>query len=121
MTRINVVPPRELSDKHLGAEYRELPRIFGLVRVAQSRGWRAADPRYPADYVLGRGHVLFFYPRLSWLCARYDLLVQECRRRQRVVNFPSPDTSGIADEWFGGYIVTPEALALNRQRIKLRS
>lgn len=121
MTRINVVPPRELSDKHLGAEYRELPRVFAHVRKAILRGWRATDPRYPAEYTLGRGHVLFFYPRLSWVCVRYDLLVQECHRRQRVVNYPRPDTTGIPEEWFGGYIVTPAALALNRQRIKDRS
>jgi len=121
MTRINVVPPRELSDKHLGAEYRELPRVFGQVRKAISRGWQPTDARYPAEYTLGRGHVLFFYPRLSWCCARYAALVVECKRRGRIVRYPVPDTSGIPEQWFGAYIVTPESLALNRQRIKLRS
>ena len=28
MTRINVVPVKELSDQHLIAEYRELPRVI---------------------------------------------------------------------------------------------
>ena len=28
MTRINVIPPAELSDQHLIAEYRELPRVL---------------------------------------------------------------------------------------------
>lgn len=121
MTRINVVPPSELSDKHLGAEYRELPRIFGHVRKAIARGETPYDPRNPAEYTLGRGHVRFFYPRLSWVVVRYDLLVRECRRRQRVVNYPRPDTNGIPEQWFGGYIVTPAALALNRQRILDRS
>lgn len=32
MTRINVVPVTELTDKHLLAEYRELPRIFGASK-----------------------------------------------------------------------------------------
>lgn len=32
MTRINVIPVQLLSDQHLGAEYRELPRVFGAVR-----------------------------------------------------------------------------------------
>lgn len=32
MTRVNVVDPSLLSDKHLGAEYRELPRVFGEVK-----------------------------------------------------------------------------------------
>ena len=32
MTRINCVPVEELTDKHLGAEYRELPRLFGQIQ-----------------------------------------------------------------------------------------
>jgi deoxyribonuclease V len=32
MTRINLLPPSELADQHLLAEWRELPRIFGLVK-----------------------------------------------------------------------------------------
>lgn len=40
MTRINVIEPSRLSDQHLGAEYRELPRVFGLVRDAIARGER---------------------------------------------------------------------------------
>ncbi|MBP7000765.1 pyrimidine dimer DNA glycosylase/endonuclease V [Amaricoccus sp.] len=38
MTRINVVPPEELSRAHLVAEYRELPRVFGMVRAMIARG-----------------------------------------------------------------------------------
>lgn len=32
MTRINLLPPAQLADQHLIAEYRELPRIFTLVK-----------------------------------------------------------------------------------------
>ena len=32
MTRINLLPPSQLADQHLIAEWRELPRIFGLVK-----------------------------------------------------------------------------------------
>ena len=38
MTRINLVPPKELTDQHLMREYQELPRIVGLVRKAIHRG-----------------------------------------------------------------------------------
>ena len=31
MTRINCVPVTELHDRHLVAEYRELPRCFALM------------------------------------------------------------------------------------------
>ena len=121
MTRINLVPPSELSDKHLGAEYRELPRVFGLVRDAIARGERPDDPRNPKTYVLGPGHVRFFYNKCRFLHTRYMRITEECRRRGRIVNYSLPPSSGIDDEWWGNYEPTPEALALNRQRIKERS
>lgn len=121
MTRINVVPPSELSDKHLGAEYRELPRIFGLVRAAAQRGETPGDKRNPSTYTLGAGHVRFFYPRLGFLRSRYADLVSECVRRGRTVNFPELPAHDIPPEWFGDYQPTDVALAINRQRILERS
>ena len=74
MTRINVIPPAELLDQHLLAEYRELPRVFALAR-----------PLRPGEqvqaYTLGRGHVLFFYDKLEWLAARQAALIAECEAR----------------------------------------
>lgn len=122
MTRINVVPPSELSDKHLGAEYRELPRIFGLVRAAAERGERPTDSRNPAEYVLGKGHVRFFYPRLGYLQKRYEQIVAECYKRGRKVSFAeAPTPKGISEEWFGDWVPDDAAMALNRQRILERS
>ena len=121
MTRINLVPPSELSDKHLGAEYRELPRVFSLVRDAGARSERPDDPRNPKIYVLGPGHVRFFYPRLNFLAKRFTALIMECQSRNRVVNYPYVVALDIPTEWWGDYEPTPEALALNRQRIKERS
>lgn len=71
MTRINLVDPAVLTNAHLMAEYRELPRIFTTV---------AKDPIYasavqkPQHYVLGKGHVIFFYDKLHWLVKRYNNL-----------------------------------------------
>lgn len=56
MTRINCVPVEELTDKHLLAEYRELPRIFNLARAVEDA---------PTEYVLGTGHMKFFYDKLG--------------------------------------------------------
>lgn len=122
MTRINCVPAAELSDAHLGAEYRELPRIVGLVNTAVTRGERPDDPRNPTRYVLGPGHVRFFYPRLGWVRRRYAEVVSECRRRGRAVNYPElPELVPAARDWVGEWEPDTEALALNRQRIQERS
>jgi hypothetical protein len=119
MTRINLVKPSELHNKHLLAEYRELPRIFTLVKAAITRG---ENPDLTGIYVLGEGHVRFFYPRLGYLLNRYHLLVAECKARNWLLN-PINDTALIGDippEWFNDYVPTEEALLLNRFRIKER-
>lgn len=121
MTRINCVPVEELTDAHLGAEYRELPRVFGLVRCAQQRGVRPSTLKAPKEYTLGAGHVKFFYGKLRWLHDRHRLIVDECLRRGRVVNFHEPpDTSDIHEHWFGSWEPRPEDFSANRERIALR-
>ena len=122
MTRINVIPPSHLSDKHLGAEYRELPRVFGLVRRAAERGEKPSDLRNPKEYVLGAGHVRFFYPRLAYISARYLILCAECSARGRKVNFGNLEelVQGIPREWFKHWTPTPTAVQLNIDRINER-
>lgn len=118
MTRINCVPVRELTDKHLGAEYRELPRVFKLAEAAYRRGddWRS----YPQEYVLGPGHVKFFYPRLRYLQSRFIAIVEECHRRGRKAFYTDTPTVSVSSAWWQDWEPTPEALALNRARIAER-
>ena len=65
MTRINLVNPDQLTDKHLMAEYRELPRIFTYVKEY------GIPEEIPETYVLGEGHMKFFCDKLWWLIRRY--------------------------------------------------
>ncbi len=122
MTRINLVPPAELHTKHLVAEYRELPRVFALAHEARMRGELPTDRRNPLLYTLGTGHVRFFYPRTLFLRNRYLLLVAEMLARGFNPNFQvAHDISRFPADWRLDYVPTPEALALNRARIKLRT
>lgn len=126
MTRINVVPVEELSRQHLIAEYRELPRLFGLIRKAIERGESPLDKRNPVVYTLGKGHVRFFYNKLRFLWFRQGELVGEMRKRGYNPQFTSIDPpAGLTggpefDLWWNDYEPTPEALALNRERIRER-
>ena len=115
MTRINLVPPSELSRQHLIAEYKELPRIFSLVRVAAIRGEKPED--MPQKFTLGTGHVRFFYPRLRWLCRRFRSLVCEMNERGYNPQHITTLTDAIPDEWLGDYEPTPEDIALSRARL----
>jgi len=119
MTRINCVPVQELTRPHLIAEYRELPRVFGLARKAWERGLGPCPP----EYTLGKGHLLFFYTRLGYLARRHAELVQEMRRRGYQPSFTTPLAQAHADlpaALWGDWRPTPRALALNRQRIAER-
>lgn len=112
MTRINVVPVTELCDKHLLAEYRELPRIMRLAREGND---------IPAEYTLGTGHVKFFYNKLSFIIDRYKEIVKECKKRKfNIQHEYLPVVKPIKSSLFGNYIPTEEALNLNRERIALR-
>lgn len=120
MTRINVIPPRELSRKHLVAEYRELPRVFTGVRKAVARGLTPQDFDTPHEYTLGTGHVVFFYDKLYYVAMRYIDLVAEMQARGYHVSFPRPNIDGIPASWFGKYTPTREALAINLKRLRER-
>jgi hypothetical protein len=122
VTRINCVPPGELTRQHLIAEYRELPRVFGLVRAAVERGESPDDKRNPQEYTLGRGHVRFFYRRLAWLLHRQRELVAEMQwRGYKPQHIPTDDLlEGIPQAWHGWWRPTPEAMAINRERISER-
>ncbi|OXE37524.1 MAG: endonuclease V [Phenylobacterium zucineum] len=123
MTRINVVPPAELHSKHLVAEYRELPRVFALVRAAHERGERPGTINAPARYTLGRGHVKFFYDKLGWLTRRQKALIDEMIARGYKPTFLTPEdlSRDIDRVWLNEWTPDVEALMLNRQRIEERS
>ncbi|MEY9533704.1 pyrimidine dimer DNA glycosylase/endonuclease V [Sinorhizobium fredii] len=122
MTRINCIPPAELSGPHLVAEYRELPRIFPLVRAAIARGESPTDPRNPPAYTLGKGHVRFFYSRLAYLAKRQANLIAEMQRRGYRPAFLETEglLSGLPLAWCNDWEPTLEAIALNRERIRER-
>ena len=97
MTRINCIPVEELHDKHLLAEYRELPRVFSLAR---------GDADIPDTYRMGKGHVTFFYDK-----------------RKRGWK-PKHCTTGLVflapAELYKDWTPTEEAMKINRERIAER-
>jgi deoxyribonuclease (pyrimidine dimer) len=114
MTRINLIPPQDLHDKHLLAEYRELPRIFKLARVA---------PDAPQTYTLGKGHVTFFYDKLKFLYKRQVALVKEMRSRGFTCNYDPASLLSYKQEkpsLWNDYQPTALAIGINAHRIQDR-
>ncbi len=82
MTRINLVNPKELSDQHLVAEYREIFMVgSSLQRSIKSKNWLKTKNNIPDVFTLNKGHVTFFYNKGMYLDKRYSLLVKEMKRR----------------------------------------
>ena len=82
MTRINLVDPKELSDQHLIAEYREIFMVgSSLQRSMKSKLWKKTFINIPKDFTLNKGHVTFFYNKGKYLEKRYKKLVKEMIRR----------------------------------------
>lgn len=119
MTRINLVSPEELTDQHLMREYQELPRIVGLVRKAIHRGKKTSDFKIAHDYILGSGHVTFFYNKLEFLQKRQLLLIEELLKREyKIIHQNGLNLIDIPDEWKRDYIPTTNGLMLSRERIR---
>ena len=119
MTRINLVPPQELCDQHLLAEYRELPRVITLARIIDD---------VPRHFILGTGHVMFFYNKMTFLLRRYNSIVRELRKRNfcldphLVINVErSARKKLFSNVWFCKvYTPSKAEIAISRKRIKQR-
>ena len=91
-----------------------------MVRIPNTinSGKAKLDGNYPKEYTLGTGHVKAFYPRLKWLHNRYKELYEECKARGFNVTWMWPDS--VPERLYNDWQVTPEALKINRERIKDR-
>lgn len=122
MTRINLVPPEELMDQHLFAEFREIKMIpMSLRRSLVARGIEGVLKIIPKEYTLNTGHVSFFYDKGLYLSSRYEALRHELDNRG--INF---DRNSLLDplmvmerdsRFMGDYTPTEKALSIIRQRI----
>ncbi len=81
MTRINLVPPLELYDQHLMAEYREIQHVpMSLNRSLKKKGGFKME-EIPSHFTLNTGHVKFFYNKGRYLLLRFGDIVHELKRR----------------------------------------
>lgn len=123
MTRINIVPVETLSRQHLVAEYREITRLPGNLRTSLSRKSKPfSSSEIPNEYVLGTGHVKFFYDKMLFLENRFKQLVNEMVKRG--YNPSYMDETIFRDcpqHYYNDYTPTEEAIELNVYRIKERT
>lgn len=125
MTRVNLVPPEELADQHLFAEFRELKMVpKSLARSIAAHGLEVVLRRIPTAYTLGAGHVSFFYDKGLFLRMRYAAIRHELRMRGIRFNEDSKlDPDGVFEldpRLRRHYTPDRAAVVINRQRIAER-
>jgi hypothetical protein len=82
MTRINVIEVSKLCNKHLFAEWREMPRLVKNLEKSLNRKSKPfCSSEIPPQYTLGKGHVKFFYDKFQWLYNRHIQLTNELVKR----------------------------------------
>ena len=133
MTRINLVPPEELTDQHLFAEFREIKMVApslrrSIVSVKNKYGesWEPVLLARIADkFTLNAGHVTFFYNKGAFLKKRFELLRTELEKREYNFNRDATfDELGVF-EWLGklwnnDYTPTPAEIEISQNRITER-
>lgn len=118
MTRINLTLVSELADQHLMAEYRELPRVFGAVRKHVQNGKRLKDFKIASKFLLGTGHVTFFYDKLDYLVDRQTQLIAECLKRGfNIKDVTVQDISDIPKEFRNHYRPSLDDIMLSQARL----
>ena len=113
MTRFNLVPPEELADQHLIAEYHELLRI-----IRQNINTINA----PEKYCLGKGHVKWAKKHSQFLAKRFSLLEKEMEYRGFKANYNYDSLKefimkNLKPENNNDYYPTNDDINLSRNRI----
>jgi len=117
MTRINCgIPVKELTNKHLLAEHREIKRIPNLIKKGKYN-----LTGQPQNFTLGKGHVKFFYDKLKYLLKRYEEIHKECIFRGFNVNNYSNAWDGLPIHMMNDYEPTDNDIAIVKKRIYEKS
>lgn len=117
-----MLPPTELTDQHLVAEYREMTMVpAALNRTLKSKNGLDRS-RISSKYTLNTGHVYFFYDKGRYLKERYDSLVTEMKLRGM-----NPDPNRIfptevfeQNNLYGNWKPSVEEIQINLERIEKR-
>ena len=119
MTRINsAIPVENLSDEHLLAEHREIKRLPWCLENAIESG---SIKNIPEKFTLGKGHVLFFLNKMSFVFQRYIYVHSECKKRGfRVDDYTNNFLGRPTHECYNDYTPTSEERDLLIERITER-
>lgn len=128
MTRINLVDPSLLSDKHLLAEHHEMLRPLSRTERCIRSGVTPIGKIIPDSWRLGTGHEKFYMDKLHTLHMRYQAVVEEITNRGMKVDTRKYVINNLRfiairdkhEEWYGSFEPTHEQIYWNMARLAKR-
>lgn len=119
MTRINLTHPSTLTDQHLMAEFRELPRVYSsLEKALYNRKEPFNMNEIPRKFKLGTGHVKFFFDKLYFLHKRHEMIYAELLYRGfKVKRYNSLPYYAFGELFQNNWIPSTEDVRLSNQRL----
>lgn len=118
MTRINVIPPNELYDQHLIAEYRETRLLVKNLNRSFNAKNGLSKSKIPKEFTLNSGHVLFFKDKGLYIQKRYQLLIEEMLKRGFEPQYLDIDIEVWPNGYFNDWEPTERDMNIIRERIK---
>ena len=113
MVRVNLIEPIQLADQHLIAEYNEILMLIGYVKKYPKK------ENIPENYLLGKGHILFFKDKLNYLKKRHEIIKKEMKKRgfktEKIINLSSFEGSLIND-----WVPKKKDFEIIKERIKYK-
>lgn len=122
MTRVNIVPPQDLMDQHLMAEFREIRHVGpSLQRTLKSKTGLNFKAKIAKEYTLNKGHVTFFYDKGLYLYKRFLQIKEELLNRGFNINKDIEFNLHLfPDDCKNDYVPTDKEIEINLERINLR-
>lgn len=122
MTRVNIVPPQDLMDQHLMAEFREIRHVGpSLQRTLKSKTGKHFKNKISKEYTLNKGHVTFFYDKGQYLFNRFTAIKEELIKRGFNINRETEFNLYLfPDDCLNDYIPVKKEIEINLERINLR-
>jgi deoxyribonuclease (pyrimidine dimer) len=111
------VPPDELYDQHLIAEYREIRLLAANLRRSFASKKGIDKNRIPQEFTLMSGHILFFADKGKYIEKRYKSLQEEMLHRGFTPQYKDIDTSVWPREYFNDWQPTERDYKIIRARI----
>lgn len=122
MTRINVIPVKELANQHLMAEWREIFHVHARLGESINSKNGLDFNKIPNKYTFGSGHIYFFYNKLSYLLDRHSEVYRELLRRNYNVQFRQypVDNFMLIKDKLVNYKPSEEDIKVNYERVSAR-